>query len=204
MIFATRKVFRVRWPLSLCYMVYLNLNHLKERKTSPYYFQIETPHHHSYELVDPYGFQDEAYYAVHFVNSKPENLYKQLGAQLIELNLGKKKLNATRFAVFAPNASSVSLIGDMNQWDGRRHPMQCTECGHWVLVMPEVGAGVRYKFEIKDAFGNLLPHKADPLAFAAEQFPSACFAGVSITVSTSGRTAHGCKSGHFDPYHEVR
>ena len=94
-----------------------------KRKTSPYYFQIETPHHHSYELVDPYQFEEEAYYAVHFVNSKPENLYKQLGAQLIVLNLGKNKLNATRFAVFAPNASSVSLIGDMNQWDGRRHPV---------------------------------------------------------------------------------
>lgn len=143
----------------------------RKRKTEAYYLQVQNGSHH-YQLVDPYQFKDEAYFAVHYVNMQPENLYRQLGAQLITVQLAKKPIKATRFAVYAPHASSVSLIGDMNDWDGRCHPMQQTDCGHWVLLMPEVAAGVRYKYEIKDAAGHLLPHKADPMAFAAEQYPS--------------------------------
>ena len=109
---------------------------------------------------------------MHYVANQPENLYRQLGAQLIAVEHGANTINATRFAVYAPNASSVSVIGDMNSWDGRVHPMQRTECGHWVLVLPEVAQGVRYKYEIKDQLGHLLPHKADPMAFYAEQYPS--------------------------------
>ncbi len=143
----------------------------RKRKTEPYYLQVQNGSHH-YRLIDPYQFKDEAYFAVHYVNMQPENLYRQLGAQLMTVQLAKKPIKATRFAVYAPHASSVSLIGDMNDWDGRCHPMEKTACGHWVLVMPEVVAGVRYKYEIKDAAGHLLPHKADPMAFAAEQYPS--------------------------------
>lgn len=197
--FATRKSLGMMTAQAVLHGLF-ELELPSKRKSNPYFFKIETPHHHSYELVDPYQFEDEAYYAVHFVNSKPENLYKQLGAQLVELELGKKKLKATRFAVYAPNASSVSLIGDMNQWDGRRHPMQRTECGHWVLVMPDVGPGVRYKFEIKDAFGNLLPHKADPLAFAAEQYPS--HASLVYDHSHYQWQDQQWQQRHFDPYHQ--
>ncbi len=142
-----------------------------KKKTEPYQLLVQMPHH-NYSLIDPYQFKDEAFHAVHFVQMRPQNLYQQLGAQLIELPVAKSSIPATRFAVYAPHASSVSLIGDMNNWDGRRHPMERTECGHWVLVVPEIQAGVRYKFEIKDAHGHLLPHKADPLAFHAEQYPS--------------------------------
>ena len=147
------------------------LNLSKKRKTEPYILSVHTGHY-EFELIDPYQFTDEAFYAVHYVTHQPENLYRQLGAQLLTLTVGTKQVSATRFAVYAPNASSVSLIGDMNSWDGRVHPMQRTQCGHWVLVVPEVAEGVRYKFEIKDRNGHLLPHKADPLAFYAEQYPS--------------------------------
>ena len=143
----------------------------RKRKSEPYKLQVNQGHY-QYELIDPYLFKDEAFYAVHYVHVRPENLYQQLGAQVVTLPVGKIQLKATRFAVYAPHASSVSLIGDMNEWDGRSHPMERTECGHWVLVVPQIAAGVRYKYEIKDASGHLLPHKADPLAFAAEQFPS--------------------------------
>jgi 1,4-alpha-glucan branching enzyme len=143
----------------------------RRKNPLPYRLKIQTANH-SYSLIDPYQFKDEAFFAVHHVHSRPENLYQQLGAQLIELHAGKQRIKATRFAVYAPHASVVSLIGDMNNWDGRCHPMERTACGHWVLVMPEVAVGVRYKFEIKDAAGHLLPHKADPMAFAADQFPS--------------------------------
>jgi len=74
----------------------------------------------TYDLVDPYQFKEQAYAAVHFVDHAAHNVYKQLGAQLVSLDVGlKNPISATRFAVFAPNASAVSLIGDFNYWDGR-------------------------------------------------------------------------------------
>lgn len=127
----------------------------------------------TYDLVDPYQFKEQAYAAVHFVDHAAHNVYKQLGAQLVSLDMGlKNPLAATRFAVFAPNASAVSLIGDFNYWDGRCLPMQKTDFGYWVLVVPGIAAGAKYKYQIKDARGNSLPHKADPVGFYAEQYPS--------------------------------
>jgi 1,4-alpha-glucan branching enzyme len=143
----------------------------KKRKAEAYTLTVHAGGY-QYQLIDPYQFCQQAYYAVHYVSAQPENLYRQLGAQLITLEFAGKTLSATRFAVYAPDASSVSLVGDMNSWDGRIHPMQRTYCGHWVLIVPQVASGVRYKFEIKDRHGHLLPHKADPMAFYAEQYPS--------------------------------
>lgn len=142
-----------------------------KRKATAYYLQI-TQGEQRFQILDPYQFTQEAFYAVHYVHAQPENLYRQLGAQQITLEVAGKKTAATRFAVYAPAASSVSLIGDFNGWDGRCHPMERTACGHWVLVVPAVTTGMRYKFEIKDQHGASLPHKADPLAFYAEQYPS--------------------------------
>lgn len=127
----------------------------------------------SYRIIDPYQFQEQAFHAVHFVDHLPKNVYQQLGAQLIDLDVGlKTPIAATRFAVFAPNASAVSVIGDFNYWDGSCLPMQKTDFGYWVLVVPGVKAGDKYKYQIKDAHGNELPHKADPVGFYAEQYPS--------------------------------
>ena len=85
----------------------------KKRKAEAYYLQVQSGSY-QYQLIDPYQFTDEAYYAVHYVTHQPENLYRQLGAQLIRLPFGKSSIHATRFAVYAPNASSVSPIDDMN------------------------------------------------------------------------------------------
>jgi 1,4-alpha-glucan branching enzyme len=127
----------------------------------------------NYEIVDPYQFKEQAYHAVHFVDHAAQNVYRQLGAQLVSLDVGlKKSIDATRFAVFAPNASAVSLIGDFNLWDGSCLPMQKTDFGYWVLVVPGISVGAKYKYQIKDAAGNSLPHKADPVGFSAEQYPS--------------------------------
>jgi 1,4-alpha-glucan branching enzyme len=77
------------------------------------------------------------------------------------------------FAVWAPNASRVSVIGDFNLWDGRRHPMRLRrECGVWELFMPGLGPGTRYKFELLSAAGTLLPQKADPYARQSELRPA--------------------------------
>ncbi len=80
----------------------------------------------------------------------------------------------TSFAVWAPNARRVSVVGDFNAWDGRRHPMRKrVECGVWELFVPAVEQGARYKYEIEGASGGLLPLKADPLARYAELRPDA-------------------------------
>ncbi len=79
----------------------------------------------------------------------------------------------TGFAVWAPNASRVSVVGDFNHWDGRRHPMRLRrECGVWELFIPGVASGARYKYELLGPQGELLPQKADPMARAAELRPA--------------------------------
>jgi 1,4-alpha-glucan branching enzyme len=79
----------------------------------------------------------------------------------------------TAFAVWAPNAKRVSVVGDFNLWDGRRHPMRLRrECGVWELFLPGVARGARYKFELLAGDGRLLPLKADPYARQAELRPA--------------------------------
>ena len=79
----------------------------------------------------------------------------------------------TAFAVWAPNASRVSVVGDFNFWDGRCHPMRLRrECGVWEIFLPGVGLGARYKFELLSRDGRLLPQKADPYARQAELRPA--------------------------------
>ena len=77
-----------------------------------------------------------------------------------------------RFAVWAPSAQRVSVVGDFNGWDGRRHVMRLRrECGVWELFVPGLDAGVPYKFEILGPDGSVLPLKADPYGFAGELRP---------------------------------
>ncbi len=77
----------------------------------------------------------------------------------------------TRFAVWAPNAQRVSVVGEFNYWDGRRHPMRFRrEQGVWELFIPAARPGQLYKFEIVDAHGQLRM-KADPYAFEAQMRP---------------------------------
>ncbi len=82
-------------------------------------------------------------------------------------------VDGTAFAVWAPNAARVSVVGDFNGWDGRRHPMRLRrECGVWEIFLPGVAEGARYKFELCSAGGELLPAKADPYALQSELRPA--------------------------------
>ncbi|MDP9044666.1 MAG: 1,4-alpha-glucan branching protein GlgB [Pseudomonadota bacterium] len=79
----------------------------------------------------------------------------------------------TSFAVWAPNASVVSVVGDFNAWDARRHPMRLRrECGVWEIFLPGVGAGAKYKFQVRARDGRVLPQKADPYALQCELRPA--------------------------------
>ena len=82
-------------------------------------------------------------------------------------------VDGVHFAVWAPNAQRVSVVGDFNFWDGRRHPMRKRgSTGVWEIFLPELAEGVRYKYEVQAADGSLLPLKADPLGFGSEHPPA--------------------------------
>ena len=82
-------------------------------------------------------------------------------------------VDGVRFAVWAPNARRVAVVGTFNGWDGRRHPMRLRHAaGVWEVFLPQVGAGALYKYEITAADGTRLPHKADPCARQCELPPS--------------------------------
>ena len=95
-------------------------------------------------------------------------LYDKMGAHIIS----HEGVTGVHFAVWAPNAKRVSVVGDFNHWDGRRHVMRKRMgTGVWEIFLPGLGEDVKYKFEIIGADGKLLPLKADPFAFAAELRP---------------------------------
>ncbi len=94
--------------------------------------------------------------------------YEKLGAHPRQLG----GVDGVSFAVWAPNAKSVSVVGDFNGWDGRSHPLrQPGANGFWETFVPGVGVGALYKFQIHGPEGNLLPLKADPFAFRCEAAP---------------------------------
>ena len=94
--------------------------------------------------------------------------YEKLGAHPLVLD----GVAGVSFAVFAPNAKRVSVVGDFNFWDGRRHAMRMRGNGFWEIFVPGVTTGQRYKFEIVGANGTLIPLKSDPYAFTAELRPA--------------------------------
>ena len=120
-----------------------------------------------WEFLDPYAFSpvlgplDDHL----LVEGEHRLLYRRLGAH-VDLH---ENVQGTRFAVWAPDALRVSVVGDFNDWDGRRHMMRKrVDSGVWEIFLPGVGAGAKYKFEILGANGALTPLKADPFGFAAE------------------------------------
>ena len=94
--------------------------------------------------------------------------YQMLGAHLTR----QEDREGVRFAVWAPNAAAVRLVGDFNGWNGERHVLErINSSGIWSLFVPELGAGAVYKYEITTVSGTVLL-KADPYAFAAELRPN--------------------------------
>ena len=95
-------------------------------------------------------------------------LWEKLGAHVIEHG----GVVGVHFAVWAPNAERIAVIGAFNDWDGRRHPMrQRLGAGVFELFLPSIVEGAPYKYEIRGADGSLLPLKADPFGFFAEYRP---------------------------------
>ena len=96
-------------------------------------------------------------------------LFDVLGAHPIS----HQGVDGMHFAVWAPNAARVSVVGDFNDWDGRRHVMRRrVDTGIWEIFLPHICEGRAYKYQIVAADGTVLPQKADPFAFRAELRPA--------------------------------
>jgi 1,4-alpha-glucan branching enzyme len=135
-----------------------------------YELEIEYANGDTFRLRDPYAFLPTlGELDLHLVGEgRHEELYERLGAHVRELG----GVTGTAFAVWAPNARSVSVVGDFNSWDGRLHPMRSLgSSGIWELFVPGVQDGAAYKFEVRTQ-GGALRLKADPVAFAAEVPPA--------------------------------
>src|SRR6185503_11995267 len=102
-----------------------------------------------------------------FGQGNERRIYEKLGAQLRTID----GVAGTSFAVWAPNAQRVSLVGEFNNWDGRYHAMRTLgSSGVWELFVPGLGEGTLYKFEVKNAQGNPVL-KTDPFGFLFEPAP---------------------------------
>jgi 1,4-alpha-glucan branching enzyme len=132
-----------------------------------YRLRVRWPDASPVEMEDPYRFPPTlSDYDLHLLGEGAHyRIYDKLGAHRTRLD----GVEGTVFAVWAPNARRVSVVGDWNHWDGRRHPMRLHPGnGVWELFVPGVGPGARYKFEILAGTGQPVALKADPLAFAFE------------------------------------
>ena len=129
-----------------------------------------------FTIDDPYAFMPTiGELDQHLIGEgRHEELYDKLGAHLREMVTGPPAgppVTGTAFAVWAPSARAVSVVGDFNSWDGRLHAMRSLgSTGIWELFLPGVGAGARYKYEILGPDGQLLL-KADPYALETEVPP---------------------------------
>jgi 1,4-alpha-glucan branching enzyme len=122
------------------------------------------------DIDDPYRFPpilgEMDVYLI--AEGKHLRLDEKLGSRLMTM----EGVSGAGFAVWAPNALRVSVLGDFNGWDGRRHPMRFrAECGVWEIFVPGLGADTLYKYEIASQDGKLMALKVDPFAFFCEQAP---------------------------------
>jgi len=135
-----------------------------------YLIEVRYPGGATFTLRDPYSFPPtlgelDSHLAA---EGRHERLWERLGAHPAH----HRGTYGTSFAVWAPTARSVSVVGDFNSWDGRLHLMRSIgSTGIWELFVPEVGPGTRYKFEIRPGSGGARLLKADPLAFRTEAPP---------------------------------
>ncbi|MEM8570155.1 MAG: 1,4-alpha-glucan branching protein GlgB [Pseudomonadota bacterium] len=143
---------------------------LKIRKHQPLRYVAKSASG-EWDVVDPYTFGpvlgplDDYYIA----EGSHLRLFDKLGAHEIRHD----GADGVHFAVWAPNARRVSVVGDFNAWDGRRHSMRLrADIGIWEIFVPNVTSGLHYKFEVIAHDGTRLPLKADPFARASELRPA--------------------------------
>ncbi|MGB5340255.1 MAG: 1,4-alpha-glucan branching enzyme, partial [Gammaproteobacteria bacterium] len=126
--------------------------------------------HHEHIAHDPYSFPPQLPdFDLHlFSEGRHRHAYRILGSHVHAID----EVPGILFAVWAPNAERVSVVGEFNQWDGRRHPMRVRGgSGVWELFIPDLKAGNLYKYEIRNRDSGEILLKSDPYAQAFELRP---------------------------------
>jgi 1,4-alpha-glucan branching enzyme len=127
-------------------------------------------------------------------------LFDRLGAHCMT----HQGVQGVHFAVWAPNARNVSLVGDFNDWQGARHPMRRRlDIGVWEIFIPDIGPGQAYKYRIVGADGTVQPLKADPFAFASELRPKTASLTSLPGKPDWGDAAHRAHWAGVDPRREA-
>ena len=121
------------------------------------------------EIDDPYRYGPQLSDTDLYLHAEGtlHEAWHALGAHLTE----SAGVSGVRFAVWAPNAESVTLAGEFNDWDIRRHPMRRRNSGVWELFVPGMGEGAAYKYHVRSRFAGYQQLKADPYAFYCEMPP---------------------------------
>ncbi len=124
---------------------------------------------HERVIRDPYAFKSPLLtdFDIHLFNEGNHHIiYEKMGSHLVEVD----GVTGVYFSVWAPNARNISVVGNFNQWDGRKHQMRLLEGGVWDLFIPELGKGEIYKYEIKNPEGHVYL-KSDPYGFQQQIRP---------------------------------
>ena len=135
-----------------------------------YQYRIVAMNGHERFVYDPYFFLPQmGELDLHlFGQGDHHKIYEKLGAHPMEVN----GVKGVYFALWAPNARNVSVIGDFNVWHGGKHQMRVLgSSGVWELFVPDIGVGEVYKYEVKDQSGNIF-EKSDPYGFQFEVRPA--------------------------------
>jgi 1,4-alpha-glucan branching enzyme len=148
-------------------------------------------------FADPYSFlpvlSDEDLYL--FGEGNNYRIYERMGCHLLTIN----GVSGAFFAVWAPNAKRVSVIGNFNGWDGRKHPMRVRGLsGVWELFIPGLQEGELYKYEVKNTQGHLY-HKSDPYGFYNEVRPNTSSIIINLENFTWSDQEWMTKRAHEDP-----
>jgi 1,4-alpha-glucan branching enzyme len=135
-----------------------------------YRLRVTYPHHHVLEMDDPYRYgRVLTDFDLHLFNEGTHyRLFEKLGAHVMTIG----QTTGVHFAVWAPNADRVSVVGNFNGWDGRVHVMRhLGPSGVWEIFVPGLAEGEHYKFELRSRLGGHLRLKADPYGFYFEVPP---------------------------------
>ena len=148
----------------------------------------------TFDIEDPYRFPPvlaEADVQLLAEGSHPKS-YEKLGAHLVSM----QGVAGVAFTVWAPHAGRVAVIGDFNDWDGRRHGMRLRhECGVWEIFLPGVEAGRLYKFEIKSAERSQVDRQDGSLRIPGRESARDPPRSSAISTATAGATPPGWTSG---------
>jgi len=124
---------------------------------------------HERVIYDPYAFRSPKLTDLDlhlFAEGNHHRVYEKLGAHITSID----GIKGVYFALWAPNARNVSLLGDFNHWDGRKHQMRKGPSGVWELFIPDLDVGAHYKYEVKNQAGHIY-EKSDPYGFQQEPRP---------------------------------